>query len=66
MPEKLARIFAVSEGPGLERIRLLVSDKSLGLLEALCEYYPDARWQRCTVQFYRNVQRATPRAKSGK
>lgn len=48
---------------GLERIRLLVSDKSLGLLEALYEYYPDARWQRCTVHFYRNVQRATPRGK---
>ena len=36
---------------GLERIRLLVSDKNLGLLEALYEYYPDACWQRCAVHF---------------
>ena len=32
---------------GLEQIDLVVSDKSLGLLEALGEFYPDAKWQRC-------------------
>ena len=51
---------------GLEPIRLLVSDKSLGLLDDLYEYYPDAHWQRCTVHFYRNVQRVTPRGRTGK
>ena len=49
---------------GLERIRLLISDKSLGLLGALGEFYPNALWQRCVVHFYRNVLHATPRGKA--
>jgi transposase-like protein len=49
---------------GLERIELLISDKSLGLLEALGEFYPQARWQRCVVHFYRNVLHAVPRGKA--
>ena len=48
---------------GLERIRLLFLNKSLWLLDALYEYYPDHRWQGCTFHFYRNAQRATPRGK---
>lgn len=48
---------------GLERIRLVISDKNLGLLEALGEFYPAARWQRCVVHFYRNVLHAVPRGK---
>ncbi len=42
----------------------MVSDKSLGLLEALGEYYPAAKWQRCVVHFYRNVLHAVPRGKA--
>lgn len=49
---------------GLERIRLVISDKSLGLLEALGEFYPAAQWQRCVVHFYRNVLHAVPRGKA--
>ncbi len=49
---------------GLATIRLLVSDKSLGLLEALGEFYPEAQWQRCVVHFYRNVLHAVPRGKA--
>lgn len=49
---------------GLERIRLVVSDKSLGLLDALGEFYPAAAWQRCVVHFYRNVLHAVPRGKA--
>ena len=49
---------------GLERIRLVISDKSLGLLEALGEFYPNASWQRCIVHFYRNVLHAAPRGKA--
>jgi transposase-like protein len=48
---------------GLERIRLVVSDKSLGLFEPLGEFYPHAKWQRCVVHFYRNVLHAVPRGK---
>ena len=49
---------------GLERIKLVTSDKSLGLLEALGDFYPQTRWQRCVVHFYRNVLQAVPRGKA--
>ena len=49
---------------GLERIKLVISDKSLGLLEALGEFYPKAKWQRCVVHFYRNVLNAVPKGKA--
>lgn len=48
---------------GLECPRLVVSDKCLGLLEALGEIYPEARWQRCVVHFYRNVMTKVPTSK---
>lgn len=40
-----------------------MSDKCLGLVEALGEFYPDALWQRCAVHFYRNVLTAAPSGK---
>src|SRR5262249_37481919 len=45
---------------GLAGVRLFVSDKCLGLVEALGEFYPEAAWQRCAVHFFRNVFRAGP------
>lgn len=48
---------------GLTGVRLVVSDKCLGLVESLGECFPQARWQRCTVHFYRNVFSAVPRGK---
>ncbi len=48
---------------GLSDPRLIISDKCLGLVEALGEFYPDAAWQRCTVHFYRNVWTAVPSGK---
>jgi len=45
---------------GLTGVRLAVSDKCLGLVEALAEAYPEALWQRCTVHFYRNVFSVVP------
>lgn len=49
---------------GLRGVRLITSDKCIGLVEALGEFYPDAAWQRCTVHFYRNVLKDVPRSKS--
>ena len=40
---------------GLKGVELFVSDKCLGLVENLAEFYPEAKWQRCVVHFYRNV-----------
>ena len=44
-------------------MRLFLSDKSLGLLEALGEFYPEAAWQRCMVHWYRNVMSVVPKGK---
>ena len=49
---------------GLSCPELFISDKCLGLLESLAEYYPDAQWQRCTVHWYRNVLSVVPRGKA--
>jgi transposase-like protein len=41
------------KGRGLKGVRLFVSDKCLGLVEALAEFYPEAAWQRCVVHTIR-------------
>ena len=48
---------------GLKGVKLLVSDKCLGLVENLAEFYPEALWQRCVVHFYRNVWTVVPTGK---
>jgi putative transposase len=48
---------------GLQGVKLLVSDKCLGLVENLAEFHPEASWQRCVVHFYRNVWTAVPTGK---
>jgi putative transposase len=49
---------------GLEGVELVISDKCLGLVEALGEFYPEASWQRCMVHWFRNVLSATPSGKA--
>jgi len=48
---------------GLDCPELFISDKCLGLIESLEEYYPQAKWQRCIVHFYRNVFSVVPKGK---
>src|SRR5262245_6592699 len=48
---------------GLQGVRLVISDKCLGLVETLGEFFPEALWQRCVVHFYRNVMRVVPTGK---
>lgn len=48
---------------GLSGVRMFISDKCLGLVEALGDFYPEARWQRCVVHFYRNVFKVVPKGK---
>lgn len=48
---------------GLKGIELITSDKCLGLVESLGEFYPKASWQRCVVHFYRNVFTVVPKGK---
>jgi transposase-like protein len=49
---------------GLTGARLIISDKCIGLVEALGEFFPEADWQRCVVHFYRNVLKDVPKSKS--
>jgi putative transposase len=48
---------------GLTGVQLIVSDKCLGLVESLGEFFPAALWQRCSVHFYRNVFSVVPRGR---
>ena len=48
---------------GLDGVKLVVGDKCQGMLEAVGEVFPEAKYQRCTVHFYRNVFSVTPRSK---
>jgi putative transposase len=51
------------KGRGLRGVELIVSDACLGLVESAAEYFPQARWQRCMVHFYRNVFSHVPAGK---
>lgn len=46
---------------GLNGVKLFITDKCIGLVESLAEYYPDVPWQRCVVHFYRNILCKVPR-----
>ncbi len=48
---------------GLTDVKLIISDACLGLMESTGEFYPEAKWQRCIVHFYRNVFTVVPRGK---
>lgn len=48
---------------GLTGVRLIIGDKNLGMLESIPEVFPDAKYQRCTVHFYRNIFSTIPRTR---
>lgn len=48
---------------GLTGTRLFIGDKCLGMLDAINTVFPKAKYQRCTVHFYRNVFTVVPRGK---
>ena len=58
-----ASFFQWLKSRGLDGVKLIVGDKSMGMLEAVFEVFPDAKYQRCIVHFYRNVFSVTPRSK---
>ncbi len=55
--------FQWLRGRGLDGVKLVVGDKCLGMLEAVGEVFPKAKYQRCTVHFYRNVFSVVPKSK---
>jgi putative transposase len=48
---------------GLKGVKLCIGDKCLGLVESIGEYFPEARYQRCMVHFFRNVFTYVPKGK---
>lgn len=48
---------------GLAGVELIISDACAGLIESAADFFPEARWQRCVVHFYRNVFSHVPSTK---
>lgn len=48
---------------GLHGVELFISDKCMGLVESVAEFFPHSQWQRCVVHFYRNVFSVVPKGK---
>ena len=55
--------FQWLRGRVLDGVKLIVGDKCMGMLEAVGEVFPDAKYQRFTVHFYRNVFSVVPKFK---
>ena len=41
--------FQWLRGRGLDGVKLIVGDKGMGMLEAVGEVFPDAKYQRCKM-----------------
>lgn len=61
--ESWKNFFVWLKTRGLNGVRLIIGDKALGMTEAIGQVFPDAKYQRCTVHFYRNVFSAVPKQK---
>ena len=58
---KLDRVMRHLKARGLKGVRLIVGDKCLGLVEAIGEVFPESKYQRCIVHFYRNMLSVVPK-----
>ena len=63
--DKASRVsfFQWLRGRSLDGVKLVIGDNCLGMLEAVGEAFPEAKYQWCTVHFYRNVFSVAPRSK---
>ena len=48
-------LIHILRGRGLNGVKLIVGDKCMGMLEAVGEVFPDAKYQRCTCLLYTSV-----------
>lgn len=62
--ESWKNFFVSLKERGLSGVQLITGDKALGMVEAIGEVFPHAKYQRCTVHFYRNVFSVVPKQKS--
>lgn len=61
--ESWKNFFVWLKERGLSGVELITGDKALGMVEAIGEVFPHAKYQRCTVHFYRNVFSVVPNSK---
>ena len=60
------RSFLVSlRHRGLKGVQLIVGDKCQAMCDSITEVFPEAKYQRCSVHFFRNIFAVVPR-KHGK
>ena len=60
------RSFLVSlQNRGLKGVQLVVGDKCQAMCDSVTEVFPEAKYQRCSVHFFRNIFSVVPR-KHGK
>ena len=62
--ESWTSFFKSLKDRGLSGVRLLIGDRSAGMLEAASTIFPEAKYQRCVVHFYRNIFSVVPQSKS--
>jgi putative transposase len=48
---------------GLKGVELIISDACMGLVESAAEFFPETRWQRCVVHWYRDIFSHVPAGK---
>ena len=53
--ESWSNFFRYLKERGLNGVKLVISDKASGLVEVLGDFFPEAKWQRCVVHWYRNA-----------
>ena len=59
--ESWNNFFRYLKERGLNGVKLVISDKASGLVEVLGDFFPEAKWQRCVVHWYRNAFSKCPR-----
>ena len=61
--ESWKEFFVWLKSRGLSGVKLVIGDKALGMVEAIGQVFPEAKYQRCIAHFYRNVFSVVPKQK---
>ena len=59
--ESWSNFFRYLKERGLNGVKLVIADKASGLVEVPGDFFPEAKWQRCVVHWYRNAFSKCPR-----
>ena len=61
--ESWKSFFIWLKSRGLSGVQMIIGDRALGMIEAIGQIFPKAKYQRCIVHFYRNVMSVVPNHK---